>query len=126
MTISISKQNIDIIAKLKAGMSPGQIAIAYENEGKSVSVSHCRHVKMLLETNMTDMLKELPENFTSSSPREYEKRMTEAYKTTLAKHGLSDGDYTSVCLSSDRTYYTVTLNDNSLIDIDSGFAYFID
>ena len=126
MTKSISKQNLDIIAKLKAGMSPGQISIAYENEGKSISVSHCRMVKMLVEADMTDRLKEVPEDFTYPSTREYERRQTEAYKTTLAKHGLNEGDYTGVCLSADRTFYEVELNDGSVIEVDSGFEYFVD
>lgn len=126
MTQSISKQNLDIIAKLQAGMSPGQISIAYETEGKSVSVSHCRMVKMLVEANMTDRLKEVPEDFTYPSTREYEQRQTASYKTTLAKHGLNEGDYKGVCLSADRTYYTVKLVDGTSIKVDSGFEYFVD
>ena len=126
MTKSISKQNLDIIAKLQAGMSPGQIAIAYEAEGKPISVSHCRMVKMLVEADMTDQLKEVSEEFTFPSSREYERRMTEAYKATLASHGLNEGDYTDVCLSADRTFYEVELNDGSVIEVDSGFEYFVD
>lgn len=125
-TKTISKQNQDIIAKIKAGMSPGQISIAYEAEGKSISVSHCRMVKMLVEADMTDRLKEVPEDFTYPSTREYERRQTEAYKTTLAKHGLNEGDYEGVCLSADRTYYEVDLVDGSIVKIPSGFAYFVD
>jgi len=81
---------------------------------------------MLVEADMTDRLKEVPEDFTYPSTREYEQRQTAAYKATLAKHGLNEGDYTGVCLSADRTYYTVTLKDNSRIKVDSGFEYFVD
>lgn len=125
-TKTISKQNLDIIAKIKAGMSPGQISIEYDKMGKSVPVSHCRLVKMLVEADMTDQLKEVPEDFTYPSSREYERRQTEAYKTTLAKHGLNEGDYEGVCLSADRTYYEVELVDGTVVEIPSGFAYFVD
>jgi hypothetical protein len=55
--------------------------------------------------------------------RQYEKMMTEAYKATLASAKLGQSDYTSVCLSADRTEYTVTLTDGSTRIIPSGFEY---
>ena len=55
--------------------------------------------------------------------RQYAKQQEEAYKSTLNKAGLTDGDYTSVCLSADRTEYTVTMTDGSTKIIPSGFEY---
>jgi len=55
--------------------------------------------------------------------RQYAKHQEEAYKATLAKVGLNKDDYTSVCLSADRTEYTVTMTDGSIKTIPSGFEY---
>ena len=50
----------------------------------------------------------------------------EAFKVTLAKAGINKGEYTSVCLSADRTRYEVTLLDGTVQFISSGFEYFED
>jgi hypothetical protein len=55
--------------------------------------------------------------------RQYEKMMNEAYKRVLTEAGIEAGDYTSVCLSADRTEYTVTMKDGSTRIISSGFEY---
>jgi hypothetical protein len=58
--------------------------------------------------------------------RQYEKMMTEAYKATLFEAGINEGEYKSVCLSADRTEYTVTMLDDTERIIASGFEYFED
>ena len=55
--------------------------------------------------------------------RQYAKQQDDAYKSILSKAGLNDGDYAGVCLSADRTEYTVTLTDGSTKIIPSGFEY---
>jgi hypothetical protein len=55
--------------------------------------------------------------------RQYEKMMTEIYKATLGNAGINEGEYTSVCLSADRTEYEVTLIDGSIVVVPSGFEY---
>lgn len=55
--------------------------------------------------------------------RQYAKQQEESYKAILSKAGLNDGDYKSVCLSADRTEYTVTMTDGSTKIIPSGFEY---
>jgi hypothetical protein len=58
--------------------------------------------------------------------RQYTKQQEEAFKVTLAKAGINKGEYTSVCLSADRTRYEVTLLDGTVQFISSGFEYFED
>ena len=53
--------------------------------------------------------------------RQYAKQQEEAYKKTLANAGFNEGDYAGVCLSADRTEYTVTLINGSTIQVPSGF-----
>lgn len=55
--------------------------------------------------------------------RQYAAQQEAAYKTTLSKAGLNEGDYAGVCLSADRTEYTVTLIDGSTVQVPSGFEY---
>ena len=55
--------------------------------------------------------------------RQYAKQQDDAYKAILSKAGINDGDYAGVCLSADRTEYTVTLTDGSTKIIPSGFEY---
>lgn len=56
--------------------------------------------------------------------RQYAKIIEAAYKDALNKAGITE--YTSICLSADRTEYEVMLRDGSLIIIESGFDYFED
>lgn len=58
--------------------------------------------------------------------RQYEKMMQEAFTNTLAAENLHSSDYTSVCLSADRTVYEVTLTDGTVKLVKSGFDYFED
>lgn len=58
--------------------------------------------------------------------RQYEKRMIEICNETLKIAGISEGDYTSVGLSVNRTEYEVTLNDGSTVIVPSGFNYLED
>lgn len=55
--------------------------------------------------------------------RQYAQQQEAAYKTTLADAGFTEEDYVSVCLSADRTQYEVTLKDNSVVIVPSGFEY---
>ena len=55
--------------------------------------------------------------------RQYAKHQEKAYKATLHKAGLNDRDYKSVCLSADRTEYTVTMTDGSIKTIPSGLEW---
>ena len=55
--------------------------------------------------------------------RQYAKQQEEACKTALQKAGLTPGDYAGVCLSADRTEYTVTLIDGSTVQVSSGFEH---
>jgi hypothetical protein len=55
--------------------------------------------------------------------RQYAKQQEAAYKATLTKAGINEGEYKGVCLSADRTEYTVTMNDGSEKIIPSGFEY---
>jgi len=55
--------------------------------------------------------------------RQYAKQQEEAYNSTLNKAGINAGEYKSVCLSADRTEYTVTMTDGSTKIIPSGFEY---
>ena len=55
--------------------------------------------------------------------RQYAQQQEAAYKTTLANAGLAEQDYTSVCLSADRTQYEVVLKDGSIVLVPSGFEY---
>jgi hypothetical protein len=55
--------------------------------------------------------------------RQYAAQQEAAYKTTLQKAGLNEGDYAGVCLSADRTEYTVTLIDGSTVQVPSGFEH---
>lgn len=125
MKKSIPQQDLDIIAKLKSGMSPAQISIEYEKNGIDVSASHCRRIKMLVESEMTELLErsdgEVNRYYKNS--RDYAKGMEEAYKRTLREHGINEGEYRSVSLSAYRTEYTVTMKDGSTRVIPSGFEY---
>ena len=56
--------------------------------------------------------------------RQYARMMEEALNQTLLEAGISE--YTSVCLSADRTEYEVVLKDDSIKIIPSGFEYFED
>ena len=56
--------------------------------------------------------------------RQYAKMMEEAAKETLDIAGITE--YTSICLSADRTEYEVVLKDGSTRIIESGFEYFED
>lgn len=58
--------------------------------------------------------------------RQYEKMSSEACKATLFKAGINEGEYKCVCLSADRTEYTVTMLDDTERIIASGFEYFED
>jgi hypothetical protein len=65
--------NQEIIEKLSKGMSPAEISIEYEKEGKQVSASYARHVKMLWQADMTNLLepaKDEPADFIKNS-RDY-------------------------------------------------------
>ena len=55
--------------------------------------------------------------------RQYANQQEQAYKATLAKAGINAGEYKSVCLSADRTEYTVTMTDGSTKTIPSGFEH---
>jgi hypothetical protein len=55
--------------------------------------------------------------------RQYAKQQESAYKTTLTKAGINDADIKRVCLSADRTAYEVTLQDDSIVIVPSGFEY---
>jgi hypothetical protein len=55
--------------------------------------------------------------------RQYAAQQEEAYKIALQKAGLNPGDYAGVCLSADRTEYTVTLINGSTVQVPSGFEY---
>lgn len=55
--------------------------------------------------------------------RQYAKQQEEAYNSTLNKAGINAGEYKSVCLSADRTEYTVTMTDGSTKIIPSGFEH---
>ena len=52
--------------------------------------------------------------------------MNEAVKQALAVENIQEGEYTSVCLSADRTTYEVVLIDGTVKTIPSGFDYFED
>ena len=54
----IPKIDQEIIDKLNAGMSPAQISIQYQEQGKNVPPSYARHIKMLWKANMTHLLEE--------------------------------------------------------------------
>ena len=56
--------------------------------------------------------------------RQYEKMMNEAVKQALERENIRE--YTSVCLSADRTTYEVVLTDGTVRTIPSGFEYFED
>lgn len=58
--------------------------------------------------------------------RQYEKKMNEYYTSILEKNGLFEGDYTSVCLSADRSHYTVKLTNGNSIIVDSELEPFED
>jgi adenosylcobinamide amidohydrolase len=53
--------------------------------------------------------------------KQYAKQQQAAYKETLKNAGLNEGDYAGVCLSADRTKYTVTLINGSTVQVPSGF-----
>ena len=55
--------------------------------------------------------------------RQYAAQQQAAYKQTLKNSGINAGEYKSVCLSADRTEYTVTMTDGSIKIIPSGFEY---
>lgn len=55
--------------------------------------------------------------------RQYANQQEAAYKQTLQNAGLNEGDYAGVCLSVDRTEYTVTLINGSTVQVPSGFKY---
>lgn len=55
--------------------------------------------------------------------RQYVAQQEQAYKIALQKAGLTPGDYAGVCLSADRTEYTVTLIDGSTVQVPSGFEH---
>jgi hypothetical protein len=55
--------------------------------------------------------------------RQHSAQQEEAYKIALQKAGLNPGDYAGVCLSADRTEYTVTLINGSTVQVPSGFEY---
>jgi hypothetical protein len=55
--------------------------------------------------------------------RQYAKQQEQAYNATLATAGINAGEYKSVCLSADRTEYTVTMTDGSTKIIPGGFKY---
>lgn len=55
--------------------------------------------------------------------RQYVAQQEAAYKSTLAKAGLEEGDYAGVCLSADRTKYQVTLINGSTVQVPSGFEH---
>jgi hypothetical protein len=55
--------------------------------------------------------------------RQYVAQQEQAYKIALQKAGLNPGDYAGVCLSADRTEYTVTLINGSTVQVPSGFEY---
>lgn len=54
--------------------------------------------------------------------KQYAKQQEEACKTTLQKAGLNPGDYAGVCLSADRTEYTVTLINGSTVQVPCGLS----
>ena len=55
--------------------------------------------------------------------KQYANQQEQAYKETLKNAGLNPGDYAGVCLSADRTEYTVTLINGSTVQVPSGFEY---
>jgi adenosylcobinamide amidohydrolase len=55
--------------------------------------------------------------------KQYANQQEQAYKETLKNAGLNEGDYAGVCLSADRTEYTVTLINGSTVQVPSGFEY---
>lgn len=48
----------EIIDKLNTGLSPAEISIGYEKEGKNITASYVRHIKMLLKADMLYLLEE--------------------------------------------------------------------
>jgi hypothetical protein len=48
----------EIIEKLNSGMSPAEISIEYGKEGKNITASYVRHIKMLLKADMLHLLEE--------------------------------------------------------------------
>lgn len=58
------------------------------------------------------------------SLRQYATTMGQAYKGALSNAGISE--YTSVCLSADRTEYEVILKDGTTRIIESGLEYIED
>lgn len=58
--------------------------------------------------------------------RQYEKMMNDALALTLQAAGIRSSEYTSVCLSADRTEYEVMMKDGSIRIVASGFEYMED
>lgn len=58
--------------------------------------------------------------------RQYAKMMEEAMTHALTESTIKPDEYTSVCLSADRTTYEVTLLDGTVKLVPSGFEYFED
>ena len=58
--------------------------------------------------------------------RQYAKMMEEACIATLTEAGINPGEYTGTCLSADRTEYEVTMNDDTVRIVKSGFDFFED
>jgi len=58
--------------------------------------------------------------------RQYAKIMEEAMAFALSESNIKSGDYTSVCLSADRTTYEITLTDGAVKLVPSRFEYFED
>jgi transaldolase len=123
----------EIIVKLKQGLSPAQISIAYDKTDQKVSASYARHIKDLVDNDMTDMLEEeddIPADdriaSVATTSRQYEKMMKEAMEYALSANDIGLDDCGDVCLSDDRTEYEVAMNDGSIRIIKSGFAYLED
>lgn len=77
MTLDI---NQEIIKRLEQGQGPAEISIEYEKLGQKVSASYARHVKMLWQAGMTDLLEPVeaePDDFIKNS-RDYARAQAES------------------------------------------------
>lgn len=129
MTKKIHPIDQQIIALIESGLSPAQVSFEMERQGEQVSSSYVRRIRELVRSNLTYMLeKEVeikPEKIASTS-REYAKKMESLCDRILTEAGINEKDYTSVCLSADRTEYKVYMNDGTELTIATGFDYLED
>lgn len=122
-----------IIDDLRTGLTPVQLSLRYEKEGKNVPSTYIKYIKSCIENNMMDLLENRVdisgEQRIASVPgtsRQYEQMMTEAYEAVLEEVGITEDQYVSVGLSADRTEYEIEMVDGTVRIIPSGFDYFED